>query len=71
MARDNAAFGIASLDDGVAHSALIALDVEFDAGREQEVRAGLGGIGAIVRQRQERAAERVEVRPGRSRPRGA
>ena len=53
--------GVSRLLDGVAHGALVALYVELNAGGEEQVRAGLGGIGPVVHQGQVGPPERVEV----------
>ena len=55
---------VAGLHDGVAHGALVALDVELDAGGEAvfgAVEVVAGAVDPVVGDGQERPAQRVEV----------
>ena len=68
VAHDDAAERVAGLLDGVAHGALVAFDVQLDAGGEAlfgAVEVVAGADDAVARDGQEGAAERVEVRGGR------
>ena len=64
VAHDDAAQRVAILHDGIAHRALVAFDVQLDAGGILLLDDGVVPLEAVVRDGEEGPAQRVEVGDG-------
>ena len=64
VAHDDATQRVAILHDGVAHLSLVAFDVQFNAGGIFLLDDGVVPLKAVVRNREEGAAQCVEMRDG-------